>query len=159
MSRLQLSEWASIAEVIGAAAVVLSLVYVGLEINENTAEVREANRQQLVNRSFNATGRVATFTELAEAHHKVATGKELGGREAVQYAFFVRGLLYDIQEAYLLRREERLGDEYWNTRQAIFTAYMRNEIARTVYRRDSAMGVLQPQFVEWANRQLASMED
>ena len=159
MSRLRLSEWASIAEVIGAVAVVLSLVYVGLEINDNTAEVREANRQQLVNRSFNATGRVATSPELAEAFHKVAAGEELGGQEAVQYAFFVRSLLYDIQEAYLLHREERLSDEYWSTREAIFATYMRNEAARTVYRRDSALGVLQPRFVEWANGQLASMED
>ena len=77
----------------------------------------------------------------------------------MQYAFFVRGLLYDIQEAYLLHREERLSDEYWSTRQAIFTTYMRNELARAVYRRDSALGVLQPKFVEWANGKLESMED
>jgi hypothetical protein len=67
MQKLKLSEWASIAEVMGAIAVVLSLIYVGLEINENTTEVREANRQQLVNRSFSATGRVAESPSLAMA--------------------------------------------------------------------------------------------
>ena len=40
----ELQEWASIAEIVSALAVVLSLVYVGYEINENTSEVRAANR-------------------------------------------------------------------------------------------------------------------
>ena len=44
MRRLSLSEWASIAEIIGAVAVVLSLIYVGVQVQENTSEVRESNR-------------------------------------------------------------------------------------------------------------------
>lgn len=43
MRKLKLSEWANIAEIVGGAVVVMSLVYVGTQIIENTIEVREGN--------------------------------------------------------------------------------------------------------------------
>ena len=115
MNRLGLSEWASIAEVIGAAAVVLSLVYVGIQVRENTEEIRAANRQQLVGRSHTATNNVATSPTLAGAFGKVEAGEPLSPAEQVQYGFFVRAMLYDVQEAFLLHREGGLDDAYWNT--------------------------------------------
>ena len=40
--RLKLSEWASIAEIIGAIAVIVSLIYVGYQVNDNTSAIRSA---------------------------------------------------------------------------------------------------------------------
>ena len=40
--KLKLSELASIAEIIGAFAVVLSLIYVGVQVNDNAGAVRSA---------------------------------------------------------------------------------------------------------------------
>jgi hypothetical protein len=42
MSRWSLKEWASVAEIVSAAAVVLSLGYVGFELNSNTRAVEAA---------------------------------------------------------------------------------------------------------------------
>ncbi len=36
MLKLKLSEWASVAEIIGGLAIVASLLFVGLEVRENT---------------------------------------------------------------------------------------------------------------------------
>jgi hypothetical protein len=55
MRRLTLGEWASIAEIVSAVAVVISLIYVGYQINQNTEEVRASNRQELVDRAVDAT--------------------------------------------------------------------------------------------------------
>ena len=38
--KIKLSEWASIAEIVGAVAVVVSLLYVGLQVNDNTSAIR-----------------------------------------------------------------------------------------------------------------------
>jgi hypothetical protein len=43
--RSRLSEWASIAEIIGAVAIVISLVFVGLEIGDSNREARAATVQ------------------------------------------------------------------------------------------------------------------
>ena len=151
MTRLRLSEWANIAEMVGAVAVVVSLLYVGIQINANTVEVRAASRQQLINRSFIATHNVATSPELAGVLTKVAEGTQLTAQELTQYSYFVRGMLYDIQEAYFLYSEGRLDEGYWQTRIAIFMAYMENPAARDVYLRDKKLTVLHPEFVKWVD--------
>jgi hypothetical protein len=41
--RLKLSEWASIAEIISAFAVVTSLIYVGIQVYDSAGAVRSAS--------------------------------------------------------------------------------------------------------------------
>jgi hypothetical protein len=155
MRKLTLSDWASIAEVAGAIAVVLSLLYVGVQVKANTDEIRAANRQAFVNRSLLATGNIATSTELATAFAKIAVGAPLTPTETIQYQYFVRGLLYDIQESFLVHREGRLDDDYWETRAAIVLAYMAQPAAHEVYLRDKSLGVLDGDYVNWLDQVIA----
>jgi hypothetical protein len=141
----------TIAEVIGAAAVVVSLIYVGVQIRSNTIEARAANRQHHVDRAVNAARLAASSPELAGAIAKAAEGKPLSPEEITQYRYFVRSLLYDVQEAYLLYVEGRLDELYWKTRAAIFVAYMTSESAREAYRSNKKLGVLHDDFLIWAN--------
>lgn len=154
MKKLSLAEWASIAEIIGAIAVVLSLLYVGVQVQENTSEVRASNRQALINRSALAVGNAASNPELALALSKPAGGQPLTPAELAQYQYFVRGLLYDIQEGFLLHEEGRLDDEYWRTRSAIVLAYLAEPLAREVYARDKSLGVLHDDYVRWLDMAL-----
>ena len=154
MKKLGLSDWASIAEVIGALAVVISLVYVGIQIKANTIEVRATNRQHLVSRSLAATHNAASNPELASSLTKASAGETLTQSEVAQYTYFVRGMQYDIQEAYLLYVEGRLDEPYWLTRASLFRAYMNTSAARAVYERDKALGVLHADFVRWADQVL-----
>ena len=39
---MKLSEWANVAEIVGAIAVIVSLLYVGLQLNDNTSAIRSA---------------------------------------------------------------------------------------------------------------------
>jgi hypothetical protein len=41
----KLSDWASIAEILGAVAIVISLIFVGLQISEGNSETRAATTQ------------------------------------------------------------------------------------------------------------------
>jgi len=155
MRRLTLSEWASIAEIIGAIAVVLSLIYVGIQVQENTSEIRAANRQALIGRSGLAVGNAAGNADLAVALSKPPQGVPLTPVELAQYQYFVRGMLYDIQEGFLLHQEGRLDDEYWRTRAAIVMVYLSQKEARAVYERDKALGVLHSDYVRWLDGALA----
>jgi hypothetical protein len=152
MRKLQLSEWASVAEVISAIAVVVSLLYVGYQVNQNTKETRAANRQQLVDRAQSALVAAATSPELAGAVSKAANGTKLSQLELSQYGFFVRGMLKDMEEAYLLYQEGRLDETYWETRAAVVLSYMARTPARDAYRRDKRLGILHVSFVEWLDQ-------
>ena len=77
MMKLRLSEWASIAEVIGAIGIVISLIFVGVQVKENTDEIRATNRHQLIGRAHSATTSIAANPEIAAVIAKLATGAEL----------------------------------------------------------------------------------
>jgi len=146
---LSLSDWASLGEVVSAIAVVVSVLYVGLQVSRNTREIRAANRQQLVNRAHLGVMRVSTSSELAALFAKAADNAELTRAEKMQFGYAVRAVLYDVQEAYLLYREGGLDDCYWSTRAASIRAYLGQAPAREVYARDRELGTLHAEFVHW----------
>lgn len=51
MRRMTLSDWAQLAEIVAAIAVVVSLVYVGIGLRDNTAAVRSAALQAVTSTS------------------------------------------------------------------------------------------------------------
>jgi hypothetical protein len=63
--RLRLSEWAHIAEIVGAAAAVASLVFVGFQLRENTREVRAATFQAVADTDLSLLQDLARSKELA----------------------------------------------------------------------------------------------
>jgi hypothetical protein len=152
--KLSLGDWANIAEVIGAIGVIISLAYVGVQIRENTAEIRTTNRQQLIGRAHEATAGFALSPELSTVLAKVASGDTLTSGERVQYGYLIRSMLYDVQEALVLNREGRLDDAYWETRAAVARSYMSSPLARSVYERDKALGALLPVFVAWMDESI-----
>ncbi|MFQ5609860.1 MAG: hypothetical protein ACE5F8_06280 [Woeseiaceae bacterium] len=159
MKKLKLSEWASLAEIIGAVAVVVSLIYVGLQVRNNTEAILSANRQELVGRAHSASITAATSPEISGVFAKSDTDEELGPTERIQHGYFVRAVLYDVQEAYLLHNEDRLDAGYWATRAALFDVYMRPDLARQEYERVKSLGLLHKDFVSWADMRLVDMSD
>ena len=96
MTKRTLQDWASIAEIFGAVAIVASLIYVAFEIRENTRALQVASRQAL------ASGDLAYFqtaidpTIVAQALDKHRRGVELNDldesqliqRQALNYRIF-----------------------------------------------------------------------
>jgi len=150
--KLSLSEWANLAEVVGAAAVVVSLIFVGVQVRENTEEIRATNRQQLVGRAHEATKSFALDPGLSIILAKVENSESLTDAEAIQYGYLIRAVLYDIQEAFILNREGRLDDAYWATRAAVARSYMIQPLAQQIYARDRAQGTLIPDFTDWVDQ-------
>ena len=151
MTKLRLAEWASLAEIVSAVAVVISLIYVGMQVSDNTAEIRAGNRQEMVGRAHQATISVATSPELAESFARAVNQQDLTTAQQNEYGFFVRAMLYDVQEAFLLHREGRLDEGYWATREALYRTYMQQQFARGIYSRNKSLGLLHREFVAWAD--------
>jgi len=149
--KLTLSEWGNIAEVISAVAVVVSLLYVGYQVSENTGEMRAANRQQLVNRSHSASLLMATNKDLAAVLAKATAGEPMDATERRQLTSAIRAVLYDTQEAFLLNREGRVDEGYWATRGALVSLYLANAAARSAYEEMESRGLLLGDFTVWVD--------
>ena len=83
MKRLSLSEWSSIAEIVGAIAVVISLLFVTFSINKNTAMLETDAEREFLD-AWRTTVQMPFYTNerLAEIQLKVHTGGQLSPVEA-----------------------------------------------------------------------------
>ena len=68
-----LAEWASVAEIIGALAIVVSLVFVGLQIRANTRATQNATYQQSVGYEIEILNEACTIYSLQNEREYVFT--------------------------------------------------------------------------------------
>jgi hypothetical protein len=64
-SKMKLSEWADVAEIVGGAAIIASLIFVGLQVRENTQVVKLTSDRALDQQNLVLNMAVAESTELA----------------------------------------------------------------------------------------------
>ncbi len=105
----RLSQLAQIAEIIGAVAIVISLVYVGIEISENSRAVRSA----MANQSTTAVSTWYTTLGSNEQasrvfHVGLAEPEQLSEEELAQFIYLAHGLMLEYQSAFYVSREGTL---------------------------------------------------
>ena len=86
MRKRTLQDWASIAEIVGAVAVVVSLIYVAFQIRDNTRALVSNSRQELAAQDMVYLSSVLDPTVLAVAQAKFVTGETLTDVEFSQLA-------------------------------------------------------------------------
>ena len=114
MSRLSLSELASIAEIIGAVAVVISLIYVAQSLRDNTAAVQSASVLELANASREGLLAIASDPDLARI--RMEGDRDPGSLEevdALRYFLFYRQLWISFQNAWVQWGLGAVEDEIW----------------------------------------------
>ncbi len=150
MRRLSLSEWASLAEVVGTVAVVISLVFVVLSVNRNTAELRATNDAFLYEQSDSMTGTVAADPALAERYANKAYGlefsdpveaqifwsevRELNMWEAAYY-WYLDGLFSSRQwagwdQAFIATLKDEFPEDWWRTVRKSYSADFAKHVDR-----------------------------
>ena len=101
MSKIKLNELAQFAEIIAAVAVVMSLIYVGKEVQSNTAAVRGAAMQAVATADADALLTIAadaTLSEIVRLGHQDPS--QLTPPDAFRYYLFMRQFWLSFQNIY-----------------------------------------------------------
>jgi hypothetical protein len=109
---MKLSELASVAEVIGAFAVVISLIYVGIQVNDSTRAVRSAaaNDANVAMQSWYLE--IGSDQQTSELVYRALTSEEpLPNEEEFQYLMMMHGVFLGFQNSYLLAEEGTIDPE------------------------------------------------
>lgn len=132
---MKLKEWALVAEIVGGFAIIATLVIFIFETRENTAEMRVANRHQVVSSLRELSLARAQNSSLSAAVAGARSGRELTPAEAGQYGTYFYAVIKSVEEDYLQYRDGRLDKEYLETRIAglMYPAFLGNETGRTSY--------------------------
>ena len=104
--KLKLSELASIAEIIGAFAVVISLIYVGIQVNDNAGSVRSAaaNDANVATQSWYL--QVGTDQQASELFYEALMSEvALSNQEEFQFLMIMHGAILAFQNSFLLAEE------------------------------------------------------
>ncbi len=101
--KLKLAELASVAEIIGAFAVVISLVYVGVQVNDSTSAVRAASANDANVALQNWYLQIGSDQQTSELFYEALTSeKALSNKEEFQFLMMLHGAFLAFQNSYLL---------------------------------------------------------
>ena len=84
MAKLGLSDWANVAEIGAATGVVISLIFVGLELRSNTEATQAATREAINQKDMAYLSLRLDSSVLATAHAKQDNGEALSPLEESQ---------------------------------------------------------------------------
>ena len=104
--KLKLSEMASVAEIIGAFAVVISLIYVGVQVSDSASAVRSAaaNDANVAMQSWYL--QIGSDQDTSNLWYRALTSEEaLSDEEEFQFLMMTHAAYLGFQNSYLLAEE------------------------------------------------------
>jgi len=120
--KLKLSEWASLAEIIGAFAVVISLLYVGIQVNDSASAVRAASANDASVSLQNWYLQIGSDQQTSELFYRALMSEEaLSDQEEFQFLMMLHGAFLAFQNSFLLAEEGTIDAEL---REAITAAIL-----------------------------------
>ena len=84
MTKFSLSDWANVAEISAATGVIISLIFVGLQLQSNTEATEAATREAINQKDLEFLSLRIDSSVLARAHAKWENGEELSSLEESQ---------------------------------------------------------------------------
>ncbi|MDG1438985.1 MAG: VOC family protein [Emcibacteraceae bacterium] len=126
MKKISLSQWSSVAEIIGMAAVVISLIFVGFEIKQNTNQMQV----NALSTSINAMRSVTKLTATREKAEYILRGMENFEKlSAVERAIFesdMQTVIMDFEVAYKQYQLGFLKDEEYKGFESVMSGILRS---------------------------------
>lgn len=103
-----------VAETISVVAVVVSLIYVGIQVRQNTRAVRNNTLQNISESQLNVYGLLAAHGDLSEICFNAATGKgNQRGSEQFRFTAWMHTAIRSLENAFYQHREGALDDRNW----------------------------------------------
>lgn len=130
MKKRPLSDWASIAEIVASIAFIISLLFVGIQIRENTAVIRASQSNDL----YDAV-REVELTVLSNPHLMAAVDKGMGGRrfemsneEITYFRNYIVQSFNIWEQAFSRANDGLMSIEYFEAWEESFIGYLRYDI-------------------------------
>ena len=149
MSNDKLQKWALMAEIIGAVAVVFSLIYVAFELNENTRVLQATSRTELASQDIVYLSSALDPTILANAVAKNESGQELTPLEESQLSQREHLNFRIFENAFYQKSIGALEERQWERYEGIINVLICNN--RFVQRMWDSSRAFEPEFSQAVN--------
>jgi len=117
---MNLQDLASVAEIVGGVAVVVSLIYVGLQVHDSTSAIRSAAASDATTAMQSWYLEMGSNRQASDVWFNAMTSPEpLPAHDEVQFLMSMHTAILGMQNSYLLSKEGTLDEEF---REAVTTA-------------------------------------
>jgi hypothetical protein len=123
---MTIQDWAAVAEIVGGIAVVVTLLYLAMQIRDSNRETRAITLQSVINNDLNMN---SALVENAATWHKVITGVPLEEGEETRKGILLYNLLMIENEGRFLQYKTGYLDTVaWEQRLPAIRITIRNPI-------------------------------
>lgn len=113
MKKLSLGDWASIAEIVGTAVVVLSLALVVVSVRQNTAAIRASNESFQYDLTDRWLSDLLSNPEITENWQKLVDGEALTPTQRSQVMIMIARSMNVWENAYTNYKAGLLSEDQW----------------------------------------------
>ena len=113
MRKLGLSEWASLAEIVATVAVVISLIFVVISLERNTATMQAINDNFIYELQYARTRDIVSSPGMASIYVKHRNGEELSAEEQERFFWDKMQELSTWELAFNRHRDGLFSTEQW----------------------------------------------
>lgn len=110
---MTIMELGAVGEFIGAIAVVVTLIYLAIQVRQNTNALKLSTTQSVTEELQDMYALLASSQELTEVLVKASRESELHGTERGRYSAFTSNLIRVYENAFLQKRAGVIDQAHW----------------------------------------------
>ena len=159
---MSLEDLGNIAELVAAIAVLVSLIYLALQIRQNTEQIKQSIlsvRASAFDTSLSSSAgfivNIAQDPDLADIYRRGLIGESLNETEWIRFRFVISNLFGHYEHLYYQHRAGLAEPEYWESRAANMEWYFAQPGWRAYW--DEAGRLFGQGFREYVAMQLAGL--
>ena len=146
------TNWKDIAELIGIAAIVVSLIAVVIELRQSTQELQFATLESTVGIYNNWRNKVIESDDVAEIWRKGTAGESLDPNQALRFRLLLSELMYAHQAAYVrIARGAEYSEGQESTMRSTILSLLKSEAVRERWKLDRFGSAYTEEFVEFVD--------
>lgn len=128
-----LADWAAIAEVVGSVAIVISLIFVGLQIRAGTRVAQSTMYQNLMSQEIAILQQVGSSPEMTDLYNRAFTSPDQLDPSERPQATYLRTATMRLWEGFYLQYQAgTLSQDGWESRERLIRRMVRNLPRETV---------------------------
>ena len=153
---MTIQELGSIGELVGGLAVLLSLVYLALQINQNTRSVRSATSASISESLSRVTEMISSQPEVARTWYQGRVQYDsLNDEERYRAIMFANTYLRRLENAFYQRERGFVDPDHWQTTERSMVAFMSHPAAQQCW--SERKSLFSDRFVEFVDRRIADV--
>lgn len=145
----------AVAELISGIGVLATLIYLAMQIRQNTESVKESNFRNQTDRSIEHSRFVSGTPGMMSIYHRgMSNYSDLAQEEKWQFGTYMYSMFLDFQEGYHLHLKCRLEDNYWKSVEYNIFFYL-SKPGGSAWWNSQGSRMLNEEFVNFVNSQIA----